>query len=88
MEKIIFFGLAIPILAYVLYLGGTAIMKGFSAKEANRAEKEEFENQPNSETIGLSKNLSEELSNLNELKEKGIISQEEFEKAKNKLLNN
>ena len=88
MEKIIFFGLAIPILAYVLYLGGTAIMKGFSAKEANRVEKEEFENQSNSETIGLSKNLSEELSNLNELKEKGIISQEEFEKAKNKLLNN
>ena len=44
MEKIIFFGLAIPILAYVLYLGGTAIMKGFSAKEANRVEKEEFEN--------------------------------------------
>ena len=88
MEKIIFFGLAIPILAYVLYLGGTAIMKGFSAKEANRVEKEEFENQSNSETIGLSKNLSEALSNLNELKEKGIISQEEFEKAKNKLLNN
>ena len=88
MEKIIFFGLAIPILAYVLYLGGTAIMKGFSAKEANRVEKEEFENQSNSETIGLSKNLSEELSNLNDLKEKGIISQEEFEKAKNKLLNN
>ena len=88
MEKIIFFGLAIPILAYVLYLGGTAIMKGFSAKEANRVEKEEFENQPNSETIGQSKNLSEELSNLNDLKEKGIISQEEFEKDKNKLLNN
>ena len=88
MEKIIFFGLAIPILAYVLYLGGNAIMKGFSAKEANRVEKEEFENQPNSETISQSKNLSEELSNLNDLKEKGIISQEEFEKAKNKLLNN
>ncbi len=88
MEKIIFFGLAIPILAYVLYLGGTAIMKGFSAKEANRVEKEEFKNQSNSETIGQSKNLSEELSNLNDLKEKGIISQEEFEKAKNKLLNN
>ena len=56
MEKIIFFGLAIPILAYVLYLGGTAIMKGFSAKEANRVEKEEFETQSNSETIGQSKN--------------------------------
>ena len=39
MEKIIFFGLAIPILAYVLYLGGTAIMKGFSAKVDNRVRK-------------------------------------------------
>ena len=40
MEKIIFFGLVIPIMAYVLYLGGMAIMNGFNAKEANRAEKE------------------------------------------------
>ena len=32
MEKIIFFGLSIPILAFVFYLGATAIMKGFSAK--------------------------------------------------------
>ena len=35
MEKIIFFGLVIPILGFVLYLGATAIMKGFSAKNAN-----------------------------------------------------
>ena len=88
MEKIIFFCLAIPILAYVLYLGGTAIMKGFSAKEANRVEKEEAESQTNSEIADQGFNLSEELSKLNDLKEKGIISQEEFEKAKNKLLNN
>ena len=88
MEKIIFFGLAIPIIAYVLYLGGTAIMKGFSAKEANRVEKEDSESENNLETTGQSINLSEELSKLNDLKEKGIISQEEFEKAKNKLLNN
>ena len=63
-------------------------MKGFSAKEANRVEKEEAESQTNLETTGQSINLSEELSNLNDLKEKGIISQEDFEKAKNKLLNN
>ena len=37
MEKIIFFGLVIPILGFVLYLGATAIMKGFSAKSANKA---------------------------------------------------
>ena len=47
MEKIIFFGLVIPIIAYVLYLGATAIMEGFKAKEANRAEKEEDEQDAN-----------------------------------------
>ena len=36
MEKIIFFGLVIPIFAFVLYLGGNAIMKGMSAKNANK----------------------------------------------------
>ncbi len=86
MEKVIFFGLVIPIMAYVLYLGGMAIMNGFKSKEANRVEKEEIENDLNFSE--QSRNLSEELTNLNDLKEKGIISQEEFEKAKNKLLNN
>ena len=89
MEKIIFFGLVIPIMAYVLYLGGMAIMNGFKSKEANRAEKEESESRETSETSDeQSSNLSDELTKLNDLKEKGIISQEEFEKAKNKLLNN
>ena len=86
MEKIIFFGLVIPIMAYVLYLGGMAIMNGFKSKEANRAENESGDT---SETSAeQSSNLSDELTKLNDLKEKGIISQEEFEKAKNKLLNN
>ena len=88
MEKIIFFFLVIPIMAYVLYLGGTAIMNGFKSKEANRIEKEEDEIQNNENNANQNINLSEELSKLNDLKEKGIISQEEFEKAKNKLLNN
>ena len=90
MEKIIFFGLVIPIMAYVLYLGGMAIMNGFKSKEANRAEKEQskIETDEISETASeQTSNLSDELSKLNDLKEKGIISQEEFEKAKNKLLN-
>ena len=91
MEKIIFFGLVIPIMAYVLYLGGMAIMNGFKSKEANWAEKEEAESEGREtrETSDeQSSNLSDELTKLNDLKEKGIISQEEFEKAKNKLLNN
>ena len=85
MEKIIFFGLVIPIIGFVLYLGATAIMKGFTAKEANRAEKEENNFEDNQDS--LSDNLSDELSKLNNLKESGVITQEEFIKAKNKLLN-
>ena len=87
MEKIIFFGLVIPIMAYVLYLGVMAIMNGFKSKEANRAEKEEVKSENNTDTSDQNNNLSEELTKLNDLKEKGIISQEDFEKAKNKLLN-
>ena len=78
-------------MAYVLYLGGMAIMNGFKSKEANRAEKEQSKSETDEiieTTSEQTSNLSDELSKLNDLKEKGIISQEEFEKAKNKLLNN
>ena len=85
MEKIIFFGLVIPIIGFVLYLGATAIMKGFTAKEANREEKEE--NNLEDKEDSPSDNLSEELLKLNSLKENGVITQDEFIKAKNKLLN-
>ena len=85
MEKIIFFGLVIPIIGFVLYLGATAIMKGFTAKEANKLEKEE--NNIEDKEDSQSDNLSEELLKLNSLKESGVITQEEFIKAKNKLLN-
>ena len=87
MEKIIFFGLVIPILGFVLYLGATAIMKGFSAKSANRSdeniEDQNFDNLPNDEN-----KLSNEIEKLNKLLNDGVLTQEEFEKAKKKLLDN
>ena len=85
MEKIIFFGLVIPILGFVLYLGATAIMKGFSAKSANKA-KEINENDNNDEFSGDGNNLSDEIEKLNQLLKDGVLTQEEFEKAKKKLL--
>ena len=88
MEKIVFFALVIPILAYVLYLGGTAIMSGFKSKEANKVEKEEIGDETTSPNSDRGDNLSNELNRLNELKQKGIISAEEFDKAKKKLLDN
>ena len=84
MEKIIFFALVIPIIGFVLYLGATAIMKGFNAKEANRSEKNEDE--PNNDFTAEKKQLSNEISKLNELLQSGVLTQEEFEKAKKKIL--
>ena len=86
MEKIIFFALVIPIIGFVLYLGATAIMNGFSAKEANRSEKDE--DIPNNDFSPDKKQLSNELSKLNELLQSGVLTQEEFEKAKKKILDN
>ena len=89
MEKIIFFALAVPILGFVFYLGGSAIMKGFKAKVDNRPNKP-GDTESDSETVirpSNSNDLSSEISKLNELYKNGALTQEEFEKAKSKLLN-
>ena len=87
MEKIIFFGLVIAIFAFVLYLGVGAIMKGSQAKSALKEEanlkNDEFEN-----SLDNKKNLSGEIDKLNNLLKDGVLTQEEFEKAKKKLLDN
>ena len=85
MEKIIFFGLVIPIFAFVLYLGVSAIMKGSEAKSALK-EEANFKNDENENSLDNKKNLSEEIDKLNNLLKDGILTQEEFEKAKKKLL--
>ena len=87
MEKIIFFGLVIPILGFVLYLGGTAIMKGFSAKSANKVN-DNTENEKTDKFSNDQNNLSNEIEKLNQLLKDGVLTQEEFEKAKKKLLDN
>ena len=87
MEKIIFFGLVIPILGFVLYLGATAIMKGFSAKSANKSN-ENIENENSSELSSDENKLSDEIEKLNQLLKDGVLTQEQFEKAKKKLLDN
>ena len=87
MEKIIFFGLVIAIFAFVLYLGVTAIMKGSQAKSALKEEanlkNDEFES-----SLDNKKNLSEEIDKLNNLLKVGVLTQEEFDIAKKKLLDN
>jgi hypothetical protein len=85
MEKIIFFVIALPILGFVFYLGGAAIMKGFKAKVDSRPQEPEED-----ETIYRSSNneqLSNEIIKLNKLLQSGVLTKEEFDKAKKKLLN-
>ena len=85
MEKIIFFGLVIPIFAFVLYLGVSAIMKWSEAKSALK-EEANLKNDENQNSLDNKKNLSEEIDKLNNLLKDGILTQDEFEKAKKKLL--
>jgi len=85
MEKIIFFGLVIPIFAFVLYLGVSAIMKGSEAKNALK-EESNLKNDENENSLDDNKNLSEEIDKLNNLLKDGVLTQEEFEKAKKKIL--
>ena len=86
MEKIIFFALALPILGFVFYLGGSAIMKGFKAKVDNRPQ--ELEENEIEDTSSNNDQLSNEITKLNELRQSGVLTEEEFDKAKKKLLNN
>ena len=88
MEKIIFFGLIVPIFIFVIYLGGRAIMTGFSAKSANRSNLENEINEETENSLNDSKNLTSELNKLNELLKSRALTQEEFEKAKKKILDN
>ena len=59
-------------------------MKGMSAKNANK-ENENLDNNETENSFDTNKNLSEELEKLNNLLKDGVLTQEEFEKAKKKI---
>ncbi len=88
MDKLIFLILAVPILIFVLYLGGTAIMTGFKAKGENKVENSDNLPRDNNDDSVNNLKISDELIKLNELLKSGALSQEEFDKAKKKLLDN
>ena len=62
-------------------------MKGFSAKSANKSN-ENIENENSNELSSDENKLSDEIEKLNQLLKDGVLTQEEFEKAKKKLLDN
>ena len=89
MEKLIFLILDVPILIFVFYLGGSAIMTGFKAKVDNAPNKDnETQSDSSNDDVDTNSNLSSEITRLNELLKSGVLTQEEFDKAKKKLLEN
>ena len=89
MEKLIFLILAVPILIFVFYLGGSAIMTGFKAKVENAPDKDnDTQSNSSNDDLEVNSNLSSEITRLNELLKSGVLTQEEFDKAKKKLLEN
>ncbi len=86
------FGIAIIIFATVIIISGKAISRGIEAKQNMKAK-------PDDETVSLSDieenknnsesntNLINQINDLYKLKEQGIVSEEEFKKAKEKILN-
>ena len=68
------------ILIFVLYLAVKAITRGVEAKSELSKEKEE------SDIREIKQDLSTEISKLKKMYEDGVITQEEFEKAKEKIL--
>ena len=71
------------ILCFVLFIAFKAINTGMEAK---KEKKKIYENELKSPT--QSDDLLSKLNNLNELYEKGALSEEEFRAAKEKILNN
>ena len=86
MEKIIFLSLALPVLGFVLYLGISALLKGFKAKNDKLLEDSKNEEDINNESEVINDSLSNEFSKLNDLFQTGVLTKEEFEKAKKKLI--
>ena len=86
------FGIAIIIFATVIVISGKAISRGIEAKQNMKAKSEDekislSDIEENANTSKSNLNLIDQINDLNKLKEQGIISDEEFKKAKEKILN-
>ncbi len=86
------FGIAIIIFATVIIISGKAISRGIEAKQNMKDKNEDkkiskSDTEENANTSNSNPNLIDQINDLNKLKEQGIISDEEFKKAKEKILN-
>ncbi len=93
MSNYLVLGLCIFLLLAVIYISIKPISMGIEArrniKEENSSDDLDIEDVSKEQDFMEKKdfsNISEEIVKLSELKNKGLLTQEEFEKAKQKLL--
>mgnify|MGYP005712609751 FL=1 len=84
-------GLCIILLIVVIYISAKPISMGIEARRNinHSSNKEEEHNQDVNDYDQYNKeesSISNEILKLNDLKQKGLLTQEEYEKAKEKLL--
>ena len=92
MLNYLIFGIAIIIFATVIIISGKAISRGIEAKQKMKDKSEDqkigiSDIEENANILNSNSNLIDQINDLNKLKEQGIISDEEFKKAKEKILN-
>ena len=86
------FGIALIIFVTVIVITGKAISRGIEAKQNQKnisdenVENSNEEHSDNSEFLSNA-NITNQLNELNKLKDQGVLTDEEFKKAKEKILN-
>ena len=86
------FGIALIIFVTVIIITGKAISRGIEAKQNQKNisdENVQNSNEEHSDNSGSlsGTNLTNQLNELNKLKDQGVLTDEEFKKAKEKILN-
>ena len=85
-------GLCIFLLILVIYISAKPISMGIEARRNLKDNLENFEeNNQNTSNFNEDENtnnfkISDEITKLNDLKNKGILTEQEYKKAKSKLL--
>ena len=88
MMTYIVIGVCIFLLIAVIYISAKPISMGIEARRSlNDINKDNISNEDNNYILEEDKDsLSDEIIKLNKLKSEGLLTKEEFEKAKKKLL--
>ena len=79
-------GICVCLLLAVVYISAKPISMGIEARRNLKDNNDEIQNLEEEDSTKNNSSISEELIKLNKLKEEGIITLEEYETAKKKIL--